>query len=188
MLNAYNKNLEVARYIISHYSYSETEAKLYLDELLFEYIACLSLFNLKFLEGGADDNQLDYSYLKLLSPYDPGYLINESFKGAYGRKPHIFGSIRTQVYNECPDLSVADKERKILLMQNDALNQITGWTGLSYVMQAMYVHSMYKIRSSNGFRRLKDNETLNAIVKELNHPFFINAAKEIYVNEVLEPK
>ena len=65
-------------------------------------------------------------------------------------------------------------------------NKLTGWTGLTNIAQAMYVYKMYKIRSSNGFKKLETTEPLEAIQKELTHPYLLNSAKEIYDEYVME--
>ena len=198
----YEKNKELARYIIWHDGFSDTEARLYLDDLLFSYTDGMSYVNQKaierenilreeknlpFLENLDSLNALvDLSYLKELNPYNEGYLCNTYFMGAYSRTPPVFEQIRKDVYANHKDLSVAEKEVKILHEQSDALNKITGWNGLTYIAQAMYVYKMYKILSSNGFKKLNTTEPLEAIQKELTHPYLINSAKEIYDNYVME--
>ena len=42
------------------------------------------------------------------------------------------------------------------------------------------------ILSSNGFKKLNTTEPLEAIQKELTHPYLINSAKEIYDNYMME--
>ena len=198
----YEKNKKLARYIIWHDGFSDTEARLYLDDLLFSYTDGMSYVNQKaierenilreeknlpFLENLDSLNALvDLSYLKELNPYNEGYLCNTYFMGAYSRTPPVFEQIRKDVYANHKDLSVAEKEVKILHEQSDALNKITGWNGLTNIAQAMYVYQMYKILSSNGFKKLNTTEPLEAIQKELTHPYLINSAKEIYDNYVME--
>ncbi len=129
---------------------------------------------------------VDLSYLKELEPYNREYFCNTDFHNAYGRIPPVFEKIRKDVYADGKELSVAEKEVRILHEQSDALNKITGWTGLTYIAQAMYVYHMYQIRDSNGFKKFSTTEPLEAIQKELTHPYLINSAKEIYEEYLLD--
>jgi hypothetical protein len=130
---------------------------------------------------------VDLSYLKELEPYNREYFCNTDFHNAYGRIPPVFEKKRKDVYADGKELSVAEKEVRILHEQSEALNKITGWTGLTYIAQAMYVYHMYQIRDSNGFKKFSTTEPLEAIQKELTHPYLINSAKEIY-DEYLRDK
>lgn len=199
---AYRRNKELAKYIIWHYGFSDTEAALYLDKLLFAYSSGMGSINIQaiqrvqeeriarevdWLEDTDSLNALvDLSYLKELDPYNTEYFCNTDFHNAYGRVPPVFEQIRKDVYASHKDMSVAEKEVMILHEQNEALNKLTGWTGLTNIAQAMYVYKMYKIRSSNGFKKLETTEPLEAIQKELTHPYLINSAKEIYDEYVME--
>lgn len=202
---AYKKNKELAKYIIWHYGFSDTEAALYLDKLLFAYSFGMGSVNLQAINRAQDEHLrlsdgmswledtdslnalVDLSYLKELEPYNREYFCNTDFHNAYGRIPPVFEKIRKDVYADGKELSVAEKEVRILHEQSEALNKITGWTGLTYIAQAMYVYHMYQIRDSNGFKKFSTTEPLEAIQKELTHPYLINSAKEIY-DEYLRDK
>ena len=163
----YEKNKKLARYIIWHDGFSDTEARLYLDDLLFSYTDGMSYVNQKaierenilreekdlpFLENLDSLNALvDLSYLKELEPYNNGYLCNTYYMGAYSRTPPVFEQIRKDVYANHKDLSVAEKEVKILHEQSDALNKITGWNGLTYIAQAMYDTKQQRIQETEHY-------------------------------------
>ena len=199
---AYKRNRELAKYIIWHYGFSDTEAALYLDKLLFAYSSGMGSINIQAIQRVQEERTnreldwledtdslnalVDLSYLKELDPYNKDYFCNTDFHNAYGRVPPVFEQIRKDVYANHKDLSVAEKEVRILHEQNEALNKITGWKGLTNIAQAMYVYHMYQIRGSNGFKKLSTTAPLEAIQNELTHPYLINSAKEIYDEYVLD--
>lgn len=174
---AYQESIALAHYIIWHQHFSETAAYLYLSGLRMKYVDAMTMLTRDINERHPDTTPLDYSFIKELAPNDLGYFCQTIHLCSL---PPL-DKIREQIEQEYPQMAKPERELMILRAQNDELNRITGWSGLTMMMQKMYVENFWKAIGSTSNNEEKEN-IMRAILPQLTHLYLKNGIKEITNN------
>lgn len=177
----YERSLKLADYICLHYDLSPFEIELYLDNIhLFYAHALMSINQLidreyEYAETEEDKEKYasilvnqDYSFLKNINPNNPAYISNSTFDILCSQIIRI-KSMRKIVEN----VPKTDKNRweKIINLQNEELNRITGWSGMTFVMQLAVVEGINDIYTYNNQPQDDSDKSLEQVKFELTHPY-----------------
>lgn len=178
LTEAYKYSMALANYIIWHHQFSESAAYLYLSGLRMQYVDYMTVATRDTNKRHPDTGSLDYSFVRELDPDDPGYFCQS--QGLCSLPP--LNDIRHRLEQELRQLPAPEREMKIFQAQNEELNHITGWTGVTLMMQLLYVQGFWKaIIAPNGNEEIreKDESILQAMLPQVTHPYLQNGIREV---------
>lgn len=176
MLKAdFEKAMEYADYVCWHYRLSPYETLLYLNSVKSFYINQLSNVDVfvknKYQDAREEDeknrykamlDKADYSYLKYLDPEDVSLLYCDIDPFGYSDQLYPIKSCISKVPENTPN-----RWRKIIELQQEELNRITGWTGMTFFMEMLIASEAYGMV----FRHHISETELEEIKAMLSHPY-----------------
>jgi hypothetical protein len=183
----YKKAMEYADYVCWHYCLSPYETLLYLNSVKSYYFNLLAGTDVYIKDRYQDTNdeeerlrykvmldKADYSYLKLLvEPNDVSLLYCDisPFGFSYQLYPieNCFGKVPENTPN---------RWRKIIELQQEELNRITGWTGRTFFMEMLIAKEVHKL-----FQHHISEADLADVKAMLSHPYckqYVDIAYEEY--------
>lgn len=191
LMMEYGNCLSFANYICWHYQLSPYETKLYIDNVHGVFISLLlstdigvklqhlaSHSSLEKNRFEAIIKNMDYSYLKRLNPNDPTLVSNTVVGPAFellGQLPPIEDCFNMITENE------PNRWQKVIKLQQDELNRITGWTGRTFVMEQIIINDIWHLSK-------KEIEKEYIQVRQLlSHPYS-QTYFDLYINEVMRDK
>ena len=191
LMKEYDNSLDFANYICWHYHLSPYETRLYLDNIHGNFISLLlstdigvklqHLFSQTASEKeqyGVILNNMKYAYLKRLSPNDAILITNTGVEysiNLLSQLPPIEDCVNKIPKNE------PNRWRKIIDLQQKELNRITGWTGMTFVMELIIINDIWYLSEKE-----IENEYMQ-VRQLLNHPYS-QIYFDLYINEVMKDK
>ena len=176
MLKAdFEKAMEYADYVCWHYRLSPYETLLYLNSVKSFYINQLSNVDVfvknKYQDAREEDeknrykamlDKADYSYLKYLDPEDVSLLYCDIDPFGYSDQLYPIESCISKVPENTPN-----RWRKIIELQQEELNRITGWTDRTFFMEMLIAQEAFRMV----FRYHISEAELAEVKAMLSHPY-----------------
>jgi len=176
MLKAdFEKAMEYADYVCWHYRLSPYETLLYLNSVKSFYINQLSNVDVfiknKYQDAREEEERMrykamldkaDYSYLKFLDPEDVSLLYCDIDPFGYSDQLYPIESCISKVPENTPN-----RWRKIIELQQEELNRITGWTGRTFFMEMLIAQEAFQMV----FRYHISEAELAEVKSMLSHPY-----------------
>ena len=176
MLKAdFEKAMEYADYVCWHYRLSPYETLLYLNNVKSFYINKMANVDVfiknKYIETHNEGERVrykamlekaDYSYLKLLDPEDVSLLYCDIEPFGFSNQLYPIESCINKVPENTPN-----RWRKIIELQQEELNRITGWTGRTFFMEMLIAQEAFQMV----FRYHISEAELAEVKSMLSHPY-----------------
>lgn len=173
--NEYQKALEHADYICWHYGLSPYETQLYLNMIKRNYIGHMMNADIRvytcYRNAKTEERQkwektmntFDYSYLKEIDPDNVSRINSENIRiEEMAEQLPLFQNCIKLVPENTPN-----RWRKIIELQQEELNRITGWTGRTFFMEMLIASEAYGMV----FRHHISETELEEIKAMLSHPY-----------------
>lgn len=173
------KELEFAKYVCWHYGLTPSESQRYVDNIILEYVSFLIYTDISvqnhYLRANGDETKqrpyasiiekADYSYLRLLSPDVPEYIIANS-------NGEELGGIIIQLkpFDDCfKQIGIGEPDRwiRIVKMQQKILSSLTGWDDTNFIMDEIIVAGMNQIFTDKAITK----EEADAVRQLLKYPY-----------------
>lgn len=189
LLGHYLQRKDFAKYICGHYGLSPYETKLYYDILLGDYLILTISSDIcakkqykrttdtrlkQQLEESLKNN--DYGYLKELNPNDATVVTNNTLEAAINMINQL------DPIEECFEVvpkGTPSRWKKIVKMQQDALNRITGWEGMTFIMEQIIINDISYLSQE------EIKQEYSEVRRMLKHPFS-QTYFDLYINEVMK--
>ena len=187
----YHAALKFADYICWHYHLSSFETQLYLNELNWNYFFVMISSDIdvqnRYNQAKTDTErqkwgslieQMDYSYLKYINPNDPSTI--------YRHNNYVAGMVKqlsplVRCLDKVP-ATASNRWQKVIDLQQEELNRITGWEGRTFFMELLIAELSYDMLQ----QKIGDSE-LEQIKSSLTHPY-CRQLVDIYRQEFSEKK
>lgn len=180
----YKKAMEYADYVCWHYCLSPYETMLYLNSVksyYFNLLAGTDVYIKDRYQDTKDEEErqrykamldnADYSYLKFLDPEDVSFLYCDITPFGYSYQLYPIESCISKVPENTPN-----RWRKIIDLQQEELNKITGWTGKTFFMEMLIASEAYNMV----FRHHISEAELEEVKAMLSHPYCIQYVDIIF--------
>jgi len=187
LMNGWVIDLDFANYICWHYRLSPHEIQYYIDKINYHYVEYLIKMDNKaernFAFAQSDEerktynkivSKMDYAYLKRIDPNNRLALNT----GRFGRSAMFYVSALNPI-EECIDKVPStdpDLWLKVIELQKEALNGITGWKGMTLVLECIIVATAQIIWSKNP----DTTKHYNQVREMLTHPLSRASLDQMY--------
>ena len=179
LMEGYDKNLEFADYVCWHYHLSPYETNLYLNDIHADFISLLLATDIAAKWQSVEErnmipterekykeivNKMDYAYLKRLDPTDTSICTISMLTGIFGQIGQI------QPIEDCFDQvseGESDRWQKIIALQQKELNRITGWEGMTFIMEQIIVQDISTLK----VKKIDVKKELQQVKQMLKHPY-----------------